>query len=172
MKNLILISIMALMSLKPKAQDTLKIPTKDGKIFYEQIVDVPNMAKEKLFKNAKMWYVESFKDSKSVIQNENLNDGNITGKGNTQFTCGKSFTPVAETAYFTIAIDIKDNKYRLRIYDIVGDRTNWQETYDYILVKNKTFMRSMYLRYLTQFDAEIKRIFQSINTAIVKNDNF
>jgi hypothetical protein len=152
MKKLTVTAIILLTVLITKAQDSLKIPLKDCKIYYEQIVDVPNMTKDQLFKNAKMWYVESFKYSKSVIQNENLSDGNITGKGNTQFTCGKSFTPTAEAAYFTIAIDIKDNKYRVRIYDIVGDPTNWQDTYDYVFVKNKTFMRSMQLRYLTQFD--------------------
>jgi len=116
MKRILLIVFFITFSISSYAQhDTvgLHIPIKDSKIVYEGVIEVPERAKQELLNNAKQWFVDYFKDSKNVIQNEDKDQGRIVGKG---------IILIELNTYdkITIQIDCKDGKYRYRIYDMTG----------------------------------------------------
>lgn len=97
-----------------------QMPVKDGKVEYESIVDVTG-TKSDLYTKAKQAIVELFFDAKSVIQMDDKEAGKLVGKG-TVF-CPIKVIGVSSGFYskYTISVEVKDNKYRLRLYDITID---------------------------------------------------
>ena len=102
--------------------DTTTLPFKDGKIFYEEIVQVDtSYHKDLIFNSVSQWFAETFKDSKSVIQLSDRENGKIIGKGDYSFfikstsLLGKMNSNVI--VGFTLTADTKDSKYRIQIYD-------------------------------------------------------
>jgi hypothetical protein len=102
--------------------DSLAFPYKEGKIIYERIVELPETPKDILFQGAKLWFVETFKDSRAVIKSEDKEAGEILGTGRSRFFYDRTGGYPGEKNYvFNIRVTIKDNKYRIQIYDIVED---------------------------------------------------
>jgi hypothetical protein len=100
--------------------DSLSFPYKEGKIIYERIVEIPETSKDILFQGAKIWFVETFKDSRAVIKSEDKEAGEILGTGRSRFFYGRTGGFPGEKNYvFNIRVTIKDNKYRIQIYDII-----------------------------------------------------
>lgn len=95
----------------------LNLPIINDRLVYEQVIDVPDKTKSQLFSNAKVWMANTFVSSKDVIQSEDKEAGNIIGKGFTKVYF-KSMVTIERNDYFTIQIDVKDNKYRYKIHDI------------------------------------------------------
>lgn len=101
-------------------------PRKEGKIVYEKVDSLEGFSKEQLFGFSKKWFADTFRNAKNVIQSEDFETGQLIGKGETGIVnseykeSGKLiWTDLITSTYkFTIQIDIKDQKYRLRIYDI------------------------------------------------------
>src|SRR5437868_3851017 len=84
MKIILLIASSIILSISCYAQkDTvgLNVPIQDGKIVYQGIVDIQGKQKLDLYRNAQQWFVDYFKSSKDVIQNQDKEDGFIIGKG-------------------------------------------------------------------------------------------
>ena len=122
MKKPLFITLLVIVSFYGYAQDTvgLKLPIKEGRLVYEGIINTPSKSKMDLYNNAKQWFVDYFKSSKDVIQNEDKEQGRITGKG-IIFIYLKSFGIThSYNDKITIQIDVKDDKYRYRIYDMVA----------------------------------------------------
>lgn len=121
MKKLFFGAVALLLSNMAFAQkDTtgLNIPVKDGAVVYEQVYQVPNKSKADLYKNAKQWFVDYFKSSKDVIQNEDKEDGKIVGKGILLIPFkGALGSSVIYDDKLSIQVDCKDSKYRIRIYE-------------------------------------------------------
>jgi hypothetical protein len=116
MKRILLITFFITVSISSYAQiDTvgLHIPIKDNRVVYEQVIEIPERTKPELLNNAKQWFVDFFKDSKNVIQNEDKNQGRIVG-------IGYIFNQEKIYDKLTIQIDCKNGKYRYKIYDMTG----------------------------------------------------
>lgn len=124
MKHLTVLGLLAFTftSIKAQIKDTvgLNIPIKDGQITYQDIIDMPNKSKSDLYRNAQQWFVDYFKSSKDVIQNQDKDDGIIIGKGFIDFN-SKVGLGITMTSHdkLTIKIECKDNKYRYTIYDMI-----------------------------------------------------
>jgi hypothetical protein len=97
-----------------------QLPTKDGHVFYESI-DTLTLTKDQLYTKAKLWIANTFKDSKSVIEIDDKENGQIVGKGNFVVNYTYALTPSTCRFNFTVRIDLKDNKYRLQLYNIIGE---------------------------------------------------
>lgn len=93
----------------------ISIPKKDGKIFYEKVVSVDSVNKAQLYLNAKQWLSSVYKNSKNVIEIDDKDAGKLVSKGSINYSLNSGFKTA--TAYFTMAIDVKDGKYRFQIYD-------------------------------------------------------
>jgi len=170
----------------------LKLPVKDGRLVYEGIVNVTGKSKTDLYNNAKQWFVDYFRSSKDVIQNEDKELGRIVGKGiillniKYNFAYGRMWPD-----RITIQIDCKDEKYRYRIYDmtmtIPGEDLG---TYGYKSAKEVTdteilnrltnskdnkssLTKGMCLKVVKQIDIETTNAIISLNKAMLaKPDNF
>ncbi|WP_025124413.1 DUF4468 domain-containing protein [Myroides odoratimimus] len=101
----------------------LNIPNKEGKVFYEYIHET---GKDKLdmYLKARKWFVDTFVDANSVIQLEDKEAGMLTGKGYYRYDFINGINVSEMKIYFTVNITIKDNKYRIQIYDIHGSNNN------------------------------------------------
>lgn len=93
-------------------------PEKDGKIVYEEIIELPGVKKSTLYSNAKKWFIDAFKDSKEMILTDDKEGGQIIGKGSSMYSEMFLLSTFRNRIGFTIQFDIKDEKYRYRIYGI------------------------------------------------------
>jgi hypothetical protein len=116
MKILLLAIVLLTISIRSNCQQ-LNLPLKDSAIYYEDVVilsDTDNASK--LFSIAQTWFANSFKDSKSVLQVNDRQSMKLIGKG--VALIHPEFESTLPTyIYYTIAVDIKQGRYRYRVYD-------------------------------------------------------
>lgn len=112
MKLIRLFIVMISFSFNAYSQDTL--------ISYREVVVVDSTAKADLYNRAKLWIVNSFKDSKSVIQLDNADQ--IISKGNFgsfyNYRIMGSDRKIFGHVDFTLSITFKDGKYKAEMYDL------------------------------------------------------
>lgn len=94
--------------------EPMVIQEKDGAVFYEEVVQVDGATQEELYNRAKIWFAETFRSAKEVIQLDNKEEGKIIGKGVSSFivnagTAIESDIPL----YFTIDLQMKDGRYKI-----------------------------------------------------------
>jgi len=188
---MIIFVFLATASLVAKAQiDTTRIdiPMKDGKIFYEGIVETPNLTKVDLYNNAKQWFVDYFKSSKDVIQNEDKDQGRIVGKGIIFISRKDNGSKGDYNDEITIQVDVKDGKYRYRIYNMTIIREvsynalTGQNPYIQFFAEDlinklynngKLFLSKTQCRVVLQsMDVETTATIASLEKAMKKRDNF
>ena len=98
---------------------TLPIDSVTGKITYSEVVAMTDsVSKNELFGRAKTCFVNLFKNSNKVIQNEDKENGIIIGKGNQRFYVKLlGMNSDAGLMEFTLTIATKDGKYKYVITD-------------------------------------------------------
>lgn len=159
--NLIIMRIIVLLlvfiSPFPLIAQTL-FPEKEGKILYEEIYEV-EVDKKDIYNKSKMYLVQSFRNAKNVIQIDDPDLGRIVTKGklNVSFKGGESWSD------FITQIDIKDNKFRVRVFDILTEMS----VYDFQEVttgeeKNKIVLKEM--------KSKLKRKFHELDIIAIDND--
>ena len=87
-----------------------------NQLVYVEVVK-HNKTKEEAFELSKIWLANSFNDSKAVIEYANKKDGTIVGKGilkNVDYGM-----MIFSDTRFTLKIDIKDNKSRLSLTNMI-----------------------------------------------------
>jgi hypothetical protein len=97
------------------------IPTVDGNYEYLKVVKCDtSFTKDRLYKLAKLYFVNTFKSAKDVIQYDE--NGTLIGKGVIQLDDYQTvFTTVFEFTWYinyTTEIICKDGRYRYRLHDI------------------------------------------------------
>lgn len=106
-----------------RAQVDLPLNT-SGKAEFTKTIDLDSISKKKLHAKAKLWVVNAFKSANNVIQYDDADEGRIVGKGNADIRgngtgmAGSIHRDQAGHVNFTVEILSKDNKCRIRIYDI------------------------------------------------------
>ena len=116
MKNYLLVFVLALQFSTAESQAFL--PEKDGKVVFEEIDTIPGTTESELYYRSKTWTINEFKDAQKVIQLDDKDAGQLIGKGDFTYVY-KVLTARADwTCNFTFQIDCRDNKARIKIYDI------------------------------------------------------
>ncbi len=121
MKRIILF-VLVIWGINTHAQttkDSLGMPTFDMKtVGIQEVVKLDSTTQKELYSRAKLFFAESFKSAKKVIQ---LDDGSsiIVGKGITTFTSGKGLTKANIDISFLLKIELKEGQYRYTISNIV-----------------------------------------------------
>lgn len=122
MKNLLFLLLLTapLTALCQIDTASIDFPYKDGVIIYEITKEVPNVPKNTIYASSKKWIADSFKSSKAVIQSEDISSGQIIGKATTyaQYIKPGAIFGVGMTISLSFQIDCRDNKYRIRFYDL------------------------------------------------------
>lgn len=118
----ILFVLALFISIKGYAQDQPEklFPVKDGKVVYEEVVELAGAKKDVLYLAAKKWLVGNSGPTKIKIDAEDKESGLLIGKALTAVTV-KGLLGIKEVynVNFTFQIDSKDGKYRYRIFDII-----------------------------------------------------
>ncbi len=117
MKKNLLIILFGLLCIKANAQK-IELPLKDSDVVYEEVVKLQDttISSDKLFSLAQTWFANTFKDSKSVLQVNDRQSLKLIGKGVVLFT--KGLNNIDTYIYYTVAVDIKQGRYRYRVYNI------------------------------------------------------
>lgn len=96
------------------------LPYKDGRIVYEVIQNTEGLSKKILYASSKKWLTDNFTSVQAVIQSEDFETGQIIGLGNMLVS---EIAPSGIFVYvyrlqFKIQIDCRDERYRIRFYDV------------------------------------------------------
>jgi hypothetical protein len=174
MKKLIL--ILFLLPLFAKAQK-IELPLKDSAIVYEEVVVIKDStaSADRLFTLAQTWFANTFNNSKSVLRVNDRVSHQLIGKGSELFQAGFGYNTNSYFNY-TIAVDIKDGKYRYRVYDLTmdggGSVYQISEGYSHYLhdeVKKLPFesKKAAIKRYEKEFifaDTKVRNLIQSLKS--------
>jgi hypothetical protein len=125
MKKLLILALIIFAKSAFAQKDTvgLNVPFVNNTVVYERVLDAPNTPKNLLYNNAGLWLAETHPYSgKTELQLEDPVLSRVAGR----VTSSASISNKAlwQTNYFTctynftLQIDCKDNKYRIRIYNI------------------------------------------------------
>lgn len=87
----------------------------DPDFSFTKIMDVPKFEKSQIFNRSEEWVALTFNSGKSVIQVKNNETGRIIGRG--VITVQKNRMSAFESYKFTMIIDSKDGKSKVRFYN-------------------------------------------------------
>ena len=169
-------------------QDTvgMHLPFKDGKLTYEGIVNVAGKNKMDLYADAKKWFTDYFIDSRDVIQMQDKDQGRIIGKGILVFSYKVLLSSVKFYDLITVEIDVKDGRYRYRVYDMVLANLKGELFSDYgsrtkvtpeQLISTLTgtgksgYTKTECQKLLRLIDGEAKSTIHSLTTTVSDNSN-
>lgn len=113
----------------------------------EKILKISHLNKDEIFEMSKMWMAKNFKSAKSVLEYESKEKGIIIGNGSVYTAINGGLSPIG--AIFTMQLDIKDGKVRIRI-DNVQQAMGYplQEVHKQAIVNQLTIMIDSLERYL------------------------
>lgn len=168
------------------ASTATEFPLNEGKLYYEGVVEVnPASKKGDLYRMGRTWFVDTYVDSKEVLQLDDKTDGRMIGKGTYKYSFLNGINISNVVLHFTLLLDVKDGKYRYRMYDFRGDNVNTGLLsdpelrvldYDKCYTDYKAGKRIKYnLKVLQGMDAQVKGIAASLEkvmTKTIKKDDF
>lgn len=149
--------------------DQIKLPEKDGIINYEEIITVDSTTKDELYKRAKLWVINSFKNEKNVTSTDEKELGEIKGTG--LFTILKD-----QDVLFSFRISVKDSRFKYTFYDFIyldnnGNKTKTDLQYYYDYYKSgKKLGRGMMTKYLKESKDKIESLISSLKTSLTKKE--
>jgi Domain of unknown function (DUF4468) with TBP-like fold len=85
---------------------------------HEFIVALPGMKKEELFEKTLKWIALNFRSAKAVVEYQDKETGSVIGNGSTKVTLDGLFTPYTADLLFTMNVDIRDEKARVRFLNL------------------------------------------------------
>jgi len=91
-------------------------PTKDGLIYYSEVVITDSLTSNDLYINAKKWIAENIKSSQTAIQVDDKDAKLIILKS--YVSKGHNTYVSNPKNWFTLKIELKDGKYKYSLYDI------------------------------------------------------
>lgn len=130
---------------------SIRTAANDEQKKHEFVLDSLSAGKEKIFNQTMKWIAENFRSAKQVIDYQDKQAGTIIAKG--------AVNVDQITVFFTLIIDIKENKMRLNYKDL-----------EYRLAGELTSLRS------AEYHEKSHRVFEETNQAlrsyIVKREDF
>jgi len=86
------------------------LPSKDGKVCYESVVQIDKSSGAQIYSNSKIWIGNTFKNAKAVIQSD-VENSSLVIKGNIKEDQYSIYT-------FTLTLQFKDGRYKYTFTDI------------------------------------------------------
>jgi hypothetical protein len=180
-KKLFLISFLLLPLICLSQSKELNIPIVNDAIYYQDTMSVKGQSKEQLYTKGKQWLVDNFVDYKAVIQTEDLHDGHLSAKGRTYLKTttlgiGRKFADE-----FTIQMDFKDGKYRIKIYDFnvsptdqwIGKWYSLTNLYNKVIGKKSAiFSKGQCKDLVLDNDAQVRKSIASLRNAMTTDTDF
>jgi hypothetical protein len=89
-----------------------------GKIDYSEVVQVAGANQAELYARAKLWFADTFKSAKAVVQADDKDTGIIQGTAFQDISVVAMGIPSAVKLWYTIKIALKDGRYKYDITDL------------------------------------------------------
>jgi hypothetical protein len=192
MKNLFLLACLLITKITfAQQKDTvgLNTPFINGEIVYQKIFNAPGKSSAQLFSNAQLWFIKHYRNPNIQIQDNTT--GRVVGVGIELLTF-KGMLGVDATfdTNMAIQIDCKNDRYRVRIFNIVikAEDANKVKSFiyaeqlmnDLVGIKTNTalvsnaniFNKNQSKRALQSLNALVDNISWSIDQTINESDNF
>ena len=174
MKKLLVLALIIFAKSAFAQKDTvgLNIPFVNNTVVYEKVFDVPNVPKNLLYSNAGLWFAETHpyvQDTQLELVDPVLSRVVGRVKSSTVIVTNKVLwdTYYGNITYnFTLQVDCKDNKYRIRIYNIQNvSGTVYTPVEDLMqsLINSKSVTLANGVVFKT---ADLKQHFQALNAVI------
>jgi len=167
MKLLVKMSIvfsMLIISTNLFSQDTYGLPIDEatGKIHYQEVVKMDGTQTE-LFHRAQKWLHTFFRNASSVIKRLDEENGVIEGRRQFKVTTKdkKGREQAAGTIKYTFKIEVKDGKYRIRLYDF-KQATNSAKNLESWFEDSDPKAKAKHEQIFKQLDADAKKLMASL----------
>lgn len=121
----------------------------------DQVQPVSDVKKELIYERVKQWIAVNFKSAKAVIEYANKKQGTIIGNTIISTVCPTSaFATITDCKYYvSMRIDIKDNKLKIKFFNMslsayIGTEKHQnsnvtQEKFDSLKLKLQKFKKSL-----------------------------
>jgi hypothetical protein len=173
MKKLLILALIIFTKSAFAQKDTIgiNVPFVNNTVVYERVFDAPNAPGSLLYSNAGLWFAETHSyGGTTKLQLEDPDLLRVAGRAN--FSTVVPNKVLWQTNYdtytynFTLRIDCKDNKYRIRIYNI-QDMTGTIYTPVDDMMQSLINSKSLTLATGGVIKKEsFKKCFQALNTVI------
>lgn len=87
--------------------------------FEFKVIDSAKATKVELYNYSKIWLANYFNSAQSIIQFDDKESGVIIAKGLIHYEDKGNIDDMIYNIKFSIEISLKDNKYRIRLYDYI-----------------------------------------------------
>ena len=115
---LILVFTLSISSCSKYVADVFPMATKDGKIYYEGVIDQPSTSKDELYQRARRWFIDFYVSGKDVKQLEDPLNFEVVGRGYMKEYWRFHIDRKTQVSIFhKVTIEAKDNKYRYTVND-------------------------------------------------------
>lgn len=115
----------------------LQLPMSDGQVEFKEIIEAPGISQKELFKNAHLFFVNSFRSANDVIQFKDEESGAIIGKGHFNIYVDYWGGTKKERIRATFKIECKDEKYRVTVNSFDNDNFTVDYLNDIVSGKRK-----------------------------------
>jgi len=141
------------------------------KVIYQEVVEQKG-SKDVLYDKALAWATKHYKNPTNVLREKDKLNGKIKAKARfyIYYTDPKKGTKTrTHTIEYLFTIQIKKNRYRYVITDIIYKTTSYQGIEQWIDANNKQYDYAM-ASYLVQIDEEINKLTDLFKSAIAKEE--
>lgn len=160
-----------------KSQDNPQFPMISGDVVYEAVVEC-DLQKEAIYNNILLWIATAFKSAKNVIQFDDKEAGRLIIKGNFKENVTMGIASKTVTSYFTLQLDVRDQKYRYRFFDMSSRYDN--TTHSFLEMnqissgekKQIKTMRGFVKKMVTSADVRILSLIEELQKSACTVDDF
>ena len=154
MKQLLLFTIMALMSVASYAQsweddlENYEVPKdEDGYVTFTEVIDVAGASEEELFKRAQLWFADYYNLDDVTVQFSDLASGGIAAEANKMFESG----PLIKISYrmnYSLRLLVKDGRYKYVLsrihfyYEPENESNHLDESAEVWLVRDNLYKKN------------------------------
>jgi hypothetical protein len=162
--KLFTITLIVLISSKVYSQDTYGMPTDEltGKIHYQEVVKMDG-TKDELFIRAQKWLHTFFRNASSVIKKLDQENGVIEGRRQFHVTTKdkKGREQEAGVIKYTFRIEVRDGKYRVRLFDFKQAASGGKALEDWFGDTDEK-RKVLHAQIFQQVDADAKKLLASL----------
>lgn len=152
----------------PNVPESLPRDSDTGKISFTDVVEVKGASKDQLFKRARTWMTNYYKNEQFAINNKE--DGRLAREGMFSKTYNSPNGEATDDNFYTISVFIRDGKYKYEVTDIVAqgrkskNRMSMEDVYAYWKGQN----RPKFVRYIDQQVYEgVDEVLKSLKAAML-----
>ncbi len=155
----------------------------DNKLIYTEVITVDSSLKQNdLFGSARAWFNKYFVSSKEVLQIQDKESGELSGKGIIKYS-SRIFLGSASTAgtiRFTINVFVKDGKYKYEFTDFIHTASpssfglitkEYDPNFKCANTSGKGWQVKVYNDIKDQIDENVKPLISSLKEAMTKKVN-